>query len=409
MPLVIRGFEAKPCEECGTTAIHHGLEKFTLGVNAAAARLFRPFEFSVRFLSPLLDRTVDMAGAHIASALAKMGLALEVDQMDPGSTETTMALWREAEKRGIKMREVRLLGLARNLFIASYNGRSFVFQGLPRRPHWQRSILWIDDKSEMKKRFLRAGFPVAKGGTAGTEKQALKIFRSLAQPAVTKPHEGSSGRHVTARIDSEEKLIAGFRKAKLVSPLVVVEEELSGPVYRATVIDGKLAGVLRRDAPMVIGDGISTIRELVRKENENPLRRGPVFSKINPENAYSQSELKRQNLALDSVLPQGQPAYFHFKVNWDLGAVSRDATPETHLENKKLFEKIGIYLGSDIVGLDFIIPDIGRPWQEQERCGVIECNSLPHLGNHHFPYSGQVQNVAGAVWDMVFPDSASKN
>ena len=84
---------------------------------------------------------------------------------------------------------------------------------------------------------------------------------------------------------------------------------------------------------------------------------------------------------------------------------SRATTEETHPENKKLFEAIGEYLGDDIVGIDFMIPDIGKPWRE-ERCGVIECNSLPLIGNHHFPYTGEVRNVAGKIWDMIFPDSS---
>jgi cyanophycin synthetase len=147
------------------------------------------------------------------------------------------------------------------------------------------------------------------------------------------------------------------------------------------------------------------VRELVAAENKNPLRRGPIFAEIQVDSAAARRELIYQNLVPESIPGPGEKVCLHFKVNWGVGGTSRDATEEAHPENIKLFEDIGIYLGEDIVGLDFIIQDIGRPWQAQTRCGIIECNSLPHIGNHHFPYTGPIRNVAGAVLEMVFPEA----
>jgi cyanophycin synthetase len=185
----------------------------------------------------------------------------------------------------------------------------------------------------------------------------------------------------------------------------MVEKELMGPVYRATLVGRRLAAVLRRDPPHVVGDGQHTVRELAAEENKNPLRRGPVFANINVDSLESARELAWQRKTLDSVPAKGEAAFFHFKVNWGVGGTSRDATDETHPGNVKLFEAIGEYLGDDIAGLDFMIPDIKKSWREQ-KCGIIECNSLPLIGNHHFPYTGKVVNVAAKVWDMIFPDSS---
>src|SRR5260370_30208527 len=57
----------------------------------------------------------------------------------------------------------------------------------------------------------------------------------------------SGSRHTLLHIDSEEKLIEAFKIAKQICPAAVIEEELVGPVYRATVVNGKLAATLRRD------------------------------------------------------------------------------------------------------------------------------------------------------------------
>jgi glutathione synthase/RimK-type ligase-like ATP-grasp enzyme len=65
-----------------------------------------------------------------------------------------------------------------------------------------------------------------------------------------------------------------------------------------------------------------------------------------------------------------------------------------------LFEKIARILHAPIVGIDFIIEDISRSWEEQEGCGVIECNGKPFFDNHHLPFEGKPQNIAEAIWDL---------
>ncbi len=62
-------------------------------------------------------------------------------------------------------------------------------------------------------------------------------------------------------------------------------------------------------------------------------------------------------------------------------------------------------LKAPIVGIDFIIEDISKPWQEQAKCGVIECNGRPFFDNHHLPFEGKPRNVAGAIWDFALKDA----
>ena len=91
------------------------------------------------------------------------------------------------------------------------------------------------------------------------------------------------------------------------------------------------------------------------------------------------------------------------KVSRSYGATTSDMTQITHPENTKLFEKIARVLGDSLVGIDFIISDISKSWMEQKRCGVIECNSLPFLDLHHYPFVGMPRDAAGALLDAVFP------
>lgn len=233
-----------------------------------------------------------------------------------------------------------------------------------------------------------------------TKRGALKLFDTLEKPVIIKPHSGSGSRHTTLHITDEKEFLRAFAVATQVSPTAVIEEELKGSVYRATVVDGKLAATLRRDPPSVVGDGVSSIVELVHQANNHPARSGPYFSKIRLDDS-AMNELKWHGYTLEDVLPKGKRVTFHQKVNWSLGGTTADVSDEVHPDNVALFEHVAQVLKAPIVGIDFIISDISRSWKEQEKCGIIECNSMPFFDNHHLPFEGKPRNVAGAIWDMI--------
>jgi cyanophycin synthetase len=179
---------------------------------------------------------------------------------------------------------------------------------------------------------------------------------------------------------------------------------MEGPVYRATLVAGELVAVLRRDAAEVVGDGEHTVAELIGKANEHPKRGGPLFSKIAITPAH-EAELAEQGMGLSSVPAHGRHVRLHQKLNWSLGGTTTDVTDEVHPDNMQLFRDVAAALHAPLVGIDFIIGDVGKSWKETPRCGVIECNSMPFFDNHHLPFEGEPRNVAGKVWDMVFPGS----
>src|SRR3989344_5343283 len=155
----------------------------------------------------------------------KLGhFSYEPDEKD---TWRTKCFWDEAKRREIEMREFHL-GPIRDGFVAKYGGRTMIFDGLP-RPGLKESpaLKWMDNKGIMKEKFKKEGLPVANGGAPWGKSGALKIFNSLQKaqkrPVITKPNLGSRSRHTLIHIDTPEKLIYGFKKAKKLSPLVVIE------------------------------------------------------------------------------------------------------------------------------------------------------------------------------------------
>lgn len=388
------------CVDCGGDSIQHGLTYFSIVIDGILSPIFRPGPIT-RYLSRGIYRFTDYLTPHILSLLVHARLAQKIEDHDDQTLLLAMVLWEEAKVRNIPMWEFRLFGLPRNIFVATLpNGKLISFEGIPQPASVISRVWWMDNKAELKREFRKRGLPIAKGGDARTERQALKIYRTLTPPVIIKPHSGSGSRHTILHIDTEEELIRAFRIAKIVSPYVIVEEELVGPVYRATVVDGVFAAALRRDPPSVVGDGTHTVEELIEEANKNPARSGPYFSKLKIDDK-AHKELEWQELTPTSIPAEGRRVMLHQKVNWGLGGTTADVTDTVHPDNIALFERVAKELHAPIVGIDFIIADMTRSWKEQERCGILECNSMPFFDNHHLPFEGKVQNVASYIWNMV--------
>jgi len=323
---------------------------------------------------------------------------------DDKDTWRTKCFWDEAARRKITMREFHL-GPIRDGFVAEYDTEIITFDGLPRPGNTESEALkWMDDKGIMKTKFLKEGLPVADGGVAFTTKGALEIFDRITKPVITKPNLGSRSRHTTIHINTAEDLVMGFKKAKKLSPLVVIEEELSGALFRGTLIGGKLVGVVRRDQPAITGDGVHTVQELLDEENKRAERGGPIFHKITIDKE-ADIELKRQNITLSDVPEKNKVVTFSQKTSRGCGGTTTEVTDITHPENVKMLEHVAKFLDDPLIGVDFIMPDITKSWKDQPHSGIIECNSLPFIDLHHYPLFGKPNNVAGHLWDLVMPKS----
>ncbi len=306
-------------------------------------------------------------------------------------------LWEEAERRGLKFSEIRLFGKPMDVYRVERDGNELIFNGMPRAEGSDYKLLeQIDDKLFLKKLLAKHDLPVGKGGSAWRYKQAKKIFDSIPKPVIVKPRIGSRGRHSTTFIYTEDQLKKAFQSAKKICHWVIVEEQFFGPVYRGTVINFKTVGMLLGEPPSVVGNGRSTIQQLVEDFNssEHPGQKNIVLTKKNEE------FLERQGLSLKNVLKAGERIFLTEKIGVSYGGTSSEDYHITHPDNLELCERAARALNDKLVGFDFIIPDISKSYKEQ-RMGFIEVNSLPFINLHHDPLLGEPRNVAKYVWDLI--------
>lgn len=396
------------CVDCGNNPVPHFINWYfeSLNILFTSLRQFLFFNRLSTFFVKLLRNLQFGYGLFLLGRFLRI-FKLQND-INKCKVERAKVLWEEAIKRGIVMQEVLLFGRGIDVYVAkkqyTVNSKQntenqIIFSGLPRPAGFDGKILdSMDDKAYLKRKFLKAGLPVPKGGSAWTQAQALNIFKNIQKPVIVKPRTGSRGRHTTTFVYNQTQLVRAYKSAKKLNFWVVVEQQLNGPVYRATLVNFELCGVLRGDPPCVVGDGKKSINELIAEKNLQKLEKVKEVA-INQEVV---NFLKKQNLTIDSIPKLGERIDLSEKIGVSYGGVSKEELDICHSDNKELFVKAAKVLGDPLVGFDFIIPDITKSYKEQI-AGFIEANSLPFIQLHHQPLLGTPQNVAAKVWDMVLP------
>lgn len=314
---------------------------------------------------------------------------------------STESIVKEAEAKGIPWFELS----ARNLIQLGYGVHQKRMQATLSN---FTSILGVELASDKEgtKRILRdAGIPVPKGMTIYYLDELEEAIETVGgYPIVIKPLDGNHGRGITINITSWEQAIEAYDAAREVSRAAIVERFYQGRDHRILVVNGKVVAVAERIPAHVVGDGYSTIEQLIEETNQDP-RRGEghdnVLTKIDLDRTSWQL-LERQGYTLDTVLPKGEICYLRATANLSTGGISVDRTDDIHPENVWIAQRVAKTIGLDIAGIDVVTQDISRPLREVDGV-IVEVNAAPGFRMHVCPSEGIPRNVAEPVLDMLFP------
>jgi cyanophycin synthetase len=176
-----------------------------------------------------------------------------------------------------------------------------------------------------------------------------------------------------------------------------------GSEHRLLVIGGKLVAAARGETARVIGDGESTIDELIDRQINSDPRRGaaeefPLDIIALADNPVARLEVSRQGFAPDSIPPAGREVLIVRSGNH-----TDDVTDLVHPETAATASLAARIVGLDIAGVDLVCEDISRPLDEQ-RGAIVEVNAGPGLLMHLKPESGQPRPVGRAIVDELFPN-----
>lgn len=317
---------------------------------------------------------------------------------------STQAIVDEARKRGIPVTGMNdgslvMLGQGRNrqLFRATVMGTTSNI-----------AVETVACKWTTKSILEANGIPVPKGKVVTSREELKEALPHLGYPLAVKPIDGNHGRGITTNIRCFEKALKAFTAARKISSDVIVEQSVEGDDYRFLVVNYKLVAAAKRTPAMVVGDGISTLKQLIARVNADPDRGDGHESRLTKitVDRHTRLLLAEQNLTLDSVIPLGKELLLKRTANLSTGGTSTDVTDLVHRENVFLAERIARLMQLDVCGIDIIASDVRVPFSPGNGA-ILEVNAGPGFRMHTDPSYGTPRNVAEPVIDMLYPNGAT--
>ncbi|MDP5082304.1 MAG: cyanophycin synthetase, partial [Winogradskyella sp.] len=334
----------------------------------------------------------------MADDIQKMRELREADRLGP----STGSIVEEAEARGIPWIRLNKYSLCQ----LGYGANQKRIQATVTSETSSIGVELACDKEDTKFLLEQAEVEVPRGDIIRRESSLEEACLYVGFPLVIKPVDGNHGRGITVDIQNYDDALVAFQHAKESSKsgAIIVEKFVVGQDYRLLVINNVLVAGAVRTPAHVIGDGKSTVQELIDKVNSDP-RRGfgheNVLTQITV-NELTQTIIKDAGYTLLSVLSEGERLILKDTANLSTGGTAEDITDIIHPANVSMAERISKIIDLDICGIDIMTTDISKPLSETGGA-VLEVNAGPGFRMHLAPTTGLPRNVAAPVIDKLFP------
>lgn len=265
------------------------------------------------------------------------------------------------------------------------------------------SVRAAGDKNLAKLLMRRAGVQVTEGrffNDIGHLDDGLDTLSELGS-VVVKPVDGTQARGVTIGVTGRDEFIDAWSRAfNAARAGILVEKYFEGIEARIIVVDGECVAAAQRKPPEVVGDGRSSIQDLILRINgerdQNPHLVGrPIV--MTPTRV---DKLARSDYNLFSVLPAGERLALDTETSLFHGGANVDITDQLHSSYKDAAARaVKAIPGLLVAGVDMLVKDPASP-ATGHNYAVLEVNTQPALGIHHFPFSGVPRNIASAIIDV---------
>lgn len=227
-----------------------------------------------------------------------------------------------------------------------------------------------------------AGLPAPTQGVVLSEIDALKVAAQVAFPLVVKPLDRDRGEGVTVGVMDEDALKVAFTHAQSLShsKQVIIEKQVAGVCHRLFVVGQQLLYAVKRMPMSVLGDGQSSVQQLVDQAVATQMRKPPWGrSGIAPLDALALQSLSRVGMTPESIPAPGVYVPLRPIESTAWGGVDEEVTHTMHPDNIAAAVQAAQLFGLHVAGVDIISPDISRPWHVNGAI-INEVNYAPLLG-----------------------------
>ncbi len=262
------------------------------------------------------------------------------------------------------------------------------------------------DKDLTKSLLASCGVPVPEGQVVDSPEAAWEAAQDIGLPVVVKPSDANHGRGVSLDLTERSDVEKAFSVADAEGSEVIVERYVQGDEHRLLVVGGRVVAAARGESLSVVGDGRSTVAQLIDSQLNSDPRRGEA-EEFPLETIHLDREpvmrllLERQGLSGEAVPAAGRRVMVQRN-----GNVAIDCTDDVHPEVAHAVSLAARVVGLDVAGVDLVARDISRPLEEQGGA-VVEVNAGPGLLMHLKPATGLSRPVGRAIVDHLFDEGGN--
>ena len=316
---------------------------------------------------------------------------------DTKEMNDTLALKEEAKRRNL----IQVEGIFKeNYFISPDSSIGFSHSESSKISTAKRSIA---ENKKITKEYLHAfGLPVPKGRVFSRYEEARDFLKESEKALVVKPLEGFQGNGVSVNIRNEGDLKIAWKYAKNYHEEIVVEEFVKGVDVRVLIVGGKAFAAFIRVPANIIGDGKSSVAQLIKGKNRERMKNPRLAKKLIVTDEAMVHFLGMQGYNMDYILKKGEIVILHMKANLAAGGESIEVTDQMHPDLLNLSEEVADALGEiSFWGVDLMVEDIRQARQGQS-CHILEVNSRAALRGIQYPMYGKSHNLTEAYLEHLF-------
>lgn len=344
----------------------------------------------------LINNIISGKKYNIKTKIKDLKYLLKSEELGP----STFSIIEEAKKRNIPITKIG----EESMFQLGYGIKGKIIEATICNSTSAVSVDIACDKLLSKNILMDQCIPVAEGYKVNNYIDLLFKAERIGYPVVLKPRFGNQGKGVIVNIKNQKELVNAYRIINNKFQNIMIEKYINGKDYRACVVDGKVVAVAQRIPPYIIGNGKSTIYELIKELNRDE-RRGDghekPLTKVKIDKELK-NNINKVGYTLGHILPKGDKLELRYNANLSTGGVAVDCTDLICNETKEVCERVAKAIGIDICGIDICCEDISKPLNDNE--GIMEVNAAPGIRMHQYPYKGESRNVAKAIVDMMFKE-----
>ena len=207
---------------------------------------------------------------------------------------------------------------------------------------------------------------------------AYRHAKELGFPVIVKPNSGSQGTGVSL-VHNKREFYTAVRAIFKSDRIVLVQRPVCGKDYRLVVLDEEVISAYERIPLNVIGDGESTIGNLLERKQRDFIA-SSRDTRINADDPRIEAKLKHQGLNFESVLTEGQRIFLLDNANLSTGGDSVDVTGAVHPEFAQLAIQLTRDMGLRLCGVDIMVK--GDISQKPSDYWILEINAAPGLDHY---------------------------